>query len=253
MRLIVAFGTLGIVLAAMATRQALHAEGAAWLAVAVEAQCALCLIVLSILYAMRSAGVDVEGLARGSVASWAIRIVLLPYMALGAFSLYLSRWFDRGGLLNPIATGLFVGRLPFPSERDVLRAAGIDAVLNLCWEFPALSGIARDARFEAIRIPILDGAAPTDCQFDEAVRWVASRRAEGRTVLIHCAQGHGRTATLASAVLVRLGMAGNLGDALAMVRAVRPLAQPSRAQEAALRRYLVSPVDADQPELESRS
>lgn len=243
MRFMLAFGIMGLVLAAVAIRQAGQADGAGWLIVAVEAYCAVCLLTLSVAYGLRSAGVDVEELMRRPGASVVLRIVLLPYRVLGGSALYLSRWSDREGPLNPIGTGLYIGRLPFPSERAGLRAAGVDAVLNLCWEFPGLSGIDRDPRFESFWVPILDGAAPTDRQFDEAARWVAARRAEGRCVLVHCAQGHGRTATIAAAVLVRLGLAEDDEEALAIIRAARPLARPSRGQRSVLRRHLAGTAD----------
>lgn len=235
------FGLLGAILTALAAHQARQATGVGWLVVAVEAEAAICLFALSALYGLRSAGICVEDVSRRPGWATAIRVIILPNLLLGRFSLHVGRWFDREGLLNPLAPGLFIGRFPFPSERDGLRAAGIDAVLNLCWEFPGLSGSRRGPRFETGRVPILDGAAPSDRQFDDAVRWVAARRDEGRCVLIHCAQGHGRTSTVAAAVLVRLGLAPDAGQALATIRAARPFARPSRGQEAALIRYLSAP------------
>jgi hypothetical protein len=72
--------------------------------------------------------------------------------------------------------------------------------------------------------------------FDSETQWHAT----GWCVLIHCAQGHGRTATIAAAVLVRLELAADAEEALARVRAVRPFAVPSREQKAALMQYLAS-------------
>jgi protein-tyrosine phosphatase len=89
-------------------------------------------------------------------------------------------------------------------------------------------------------VPILDAGAPTESQFQTAVEVVTQWRATGRSVLIHCAQGHGRTATIAAAVLVRLQLAADAGEALSRVRAVRPFAIPSREQKAALMKYLAS-------------
>jgi hypothetical protein len=244
MRFPLIFGLFGIILATWAARQAQQAAGSEWIPVALEAQLAICFLALAALYGLRLSGVRVENITRRPGWSLLLRVILLPYMLLGRISLYVARWFDREGLMNPLAPGLFIGRLPFPSERSWVREAGVDAVLSLCWEFTDPSGAGREPRLEMGRVPILDGAAPTDGQFEEAVRWVAARRAEGRCVLIHCAQGHGRTATIAAAVLVRLGLATNVEQALPMIRAARPLARPSRGQMAALIRYLSSPTAA---------
>lgn len=233
MRFAVVFGLLGIALPAMAARSA---GGWGWLA-AGELYLGACFLTLGAIYGLRAAGLKVEAALDRPGWSFAFRLVLLPYLTLGAVALYISRWFDREGLFNPIAPGLFIGRLPFPNELSELRAAGIDAVLNLCWEFPRLSGVDREPGIETVRAPLLDGSPPTDRQFEEAVQHIAQWRAEGRNVLIHCAQGHGRTATITAAVLIRLGLASDVDEALALIRASRPFAKPSRSQLAALRRY----------------
>lgn len=240
MRFVLAFGLCGLTLALLAGRTAREDTGAPALRVvtaAAEAQGALCSLALATVYGLRQAGVNVEDALSGPGRSRAAaRVVLWPYRALGGLTLYvLARWFDREGLLNAVAPGLFLGRLPFRSEGRELREAGVQGVVNLCWEFPgpgAVPGIA------TARVPILDGAPPTDRQFTAVVDQVARWRAEGKAVLIHCAQGHGRSATVTAAVLLRLGLAGDVERALALIRAARPGARPSRGQRAALVRFL---------------
>lgn len=240
MRFALAFGLCGASLAALAAGQARQAAGLGWLPVAAEAYLAAGFLSLAALYGLRRAGVVVEDYLRRPGWSHVVRGAVLPYLAAGAAALYLSRRFDREGLLNAVAPGLSIGRLPFPSEREALRRAGVRAVLNLCWEFPRLSGVGREAGIETAFVPILDGSPPTPRQFEEATRRVARWRAEGRCVLVHCAQGHGRSATVVAASLVRLGLAPDADQALAIIRAARPPARPSRAQRAALDRYTSS-------------
>lgn len=226
MRFAVVFGFLGAATLAIAARSA---GGWGLLAIA-ELYLGACFLTLAAIYGLRAAGLNVEAALDRPVVSLIARAVLLPYPIIGAVALYISRWFDREGLFNPVAPGLFIGRLPFPNELPQLRPAGIDAVLNLCWEFPRLSGVDR--------APLLDGSPPTDGQFERAVQRVSQWRVEGRNVLIHCAQGHGRTATITAAVLIRLGLASDVDEALALIRAARPFAKPSRGQLAALRGYV---------------
>jgi Dual specificity phosphatase, catalytic domain len=172
--------------------------------VGTEVYMAISPLALATVYGLRETVMSVEDVRLPGIWSLIGGAILLPYSALGAITLYISRWFDREGLFSSVAPDIYVGRLPFPFELARLRAAGIDAVLNLCWEFPRLSGADRTPNFVMAQVPILDGSPPSDTQFYAAVHQVAQWRAEGRCVLIHCAQGHGRTATITGATLIHL-------------------------------------------------
>ena len=240
MRFTLAFGFLGLILAGLAVRLARHASAGWWWLVGAETYLAICFLAIAAVYGLRKAGISVEDVRVPSAASLVLRVTLLPYLALGALTLYVGRWFDSDGLLNLVSPVLYIGRLPFPAERPGLRDAGVQAVLNLCWEFPRLSGTDADLGLETAHVPILDGAPPTDRQFQAAVQTVARWHAAGRCVLIHCAQGHGRTATITAAVLVELALVADVEQALSRVRATRPSAYPSGEQKEALIQYLRS-------------
>lgn len=237
MHFALAFGLLGSVLIAFAAYSAAHANCAGWLAVGVEIELAACLLALAAVYAARAAGVSVEDRLRRPAWSLLSGAVLLPYFALGLLSLYVARWFDREGLFNPVAPGLYLGRLPFPSERAWIRATAITAVLNLCWEFPQVSGMEREPGIATAHVLILDGSPPTAQQFRQAVTWAEQWRTEGRCARVHCAQGHGRTATIAAAILLKCGLTSDVDEALATIRAARPGARPSRREREALARF----------------
>ena len=159
MRFTLAIGLLGSVVATLALRLTGQAVGIWWLLVCVEFYLAICLMSLAAVYGLRSGGVRVEELLLRPVWWPIVRVILLPYSLLGGITLYIARWFSREGLLNRVAPGLYIGRLPFPYELVKLRAAGIEAVLNLCWEFPRFSGTDREPGFETAHVPILDGFA----------------------------------------------------------------------------------------------
>ncbi|WP_337177418.1 hypothetical protein [Paludisphaera sp.] len=199
----------------------------------VEACVGLSFAVLAMAYGLQAAGVDVGSMSRRPLA----RGLLLPYRILGRAMIFLAGLLGREPARDVPADGIVLGRLPFERERAAPRREGIDAVLCLCWEFP---GLAADGGLETARVAMLDGAPPTRRQLDEAVERVARWRAEGRCVLIHRAQGHGRTATVAAASLVRRGVASDARAVLAAVRAARPRARPSAAQTAALERFVES-------------
>jgi hypothetical protein len=236
------FGALALVLAVMAVAQAQVATGTSTaLGSAVAGYAAACFGVLAILYGLRSLDVTVEELLfRTRWTSVILRVALAPYLVLGALILSVGRRLDPEEPRSEIAPGLSIGRLPSRSEGEQLARCGITAILSLCWELPPSRrgtwGGATSMAWE----PILDAAPPTERQFRKAVRQVTTWRAEGRSVLVHCAQGHGRSATIAAAVLVCCGEASNADEALARIRAARPRARPSSGQCRAIDRFLES-------------
>ena len=79
--------------------------------------------------------------------------------------------------------------------------------------------------------------APTLPQLDRSARWVEARRREGRIVLVHCAQGHGRSVTTLAGAMLLLDEAAGPGEALERIQAVRSLARPARDQIEMLERF----------------
>lgn len=70
--------------------------------------------------------------------------------------------------------------------------------------------------FKYLHIPIPDGLAPTDEQFEEILKWL-----NGSGNLVHCVGGIGRTGTVIAAYLiVKEGL--NVGEAIDEVRYYRP-------------------------------
>lgn len=82
---------------------------------------------------------------------------------------------------------------------------------------------ANDGR-AAVWFPIPDLHAPPPEQFDPFIDVVVARLDAGERLLVHCGAGIGRAGTTAVIVLLRLGL--DLDDALARVKAHRPMAGP---------------------------
>jgi len=76
----------------------------------------------------------------------------------------------------------------------------------------------------AVWFPIHDLNAPPLDRTLELLDDLQARLAGGEHLLLHCAAGIGRTGTLAACILVQQGM--SVDDALALVRASRPMAGP---------------------------
>jgi protein-tyrosine phosphatase len=148
----------------------------------------------------------------GRLAWWSL-LVLLPVLLLLWGLWRLVRLFSREPVCTEVAPGLWLGRRAFVRELP----PGVLLVVDLTAEFPAPSGI-RSGR-DYLALPTLDGIAPDEDSFRAALARVAACPGP---VYIHCAQGHGRSALLAAAVLLRRGLAGDVRQAEAMLRQARP-------------------------------
>ena len=83
-------------------------------------------------------------------------------------------------------------------------------------------------------LPVYDCGAPTVAQLDEAVEWAAEQRAAGREVLVHCANGHGRSATVLAACMLAQGLVQSPEEAESVMQRVRPLVKINSTQGASL-------------------
>jgi hypothetical protein len=189
--------------------------GAAFVALAVWTRAwillwpAAVLLAVAVLYladAPRALGKRADGtLAWWAWLAWA---PLLGYMRL----LHeLARSVTGESVADEVAAGVWVGRRPRAHELP----PGIAIVVDLCAEMPEAPGVAAGRGYLAL--PTLDAMSPAPAQIARAVDAVL---AAGGPAFIHCAFGHGRSATVAAALLVRRGEA-TLDDVEHKLRARR--------------------------------
>lgn len=157
----------------------------------------------------------------------------LPWFAWAAWGpLFVYQWIAheaaRRLTSEPVATeivpGVWVARRPRPDELP----PNITIVVDLCAELPAARGIAVGRTY--LSIPTLDATAPTPSEIARAVDAIV---ATPGGAFIHCAFGHGRSATVAAAVLVRRELA-TLDDVERLMKARRPRIGLNATQRAAL-------------------
>ena len=163
--------------------------------------------------------------ADGTLAWWAW-LAWAPLFGYMRLMHELARSLTDEPVGTEVAAGIWVGRRPRAHELP----PGIAIVVDLCAELAETAGVA-DGRIY-LAIPTLDATAPTPAQIAKAVDAVL---AAGGPAFIHCAFGHGRSATVAAAVLVRRGDA-TLADVEARMQALRPRIGLNAIQRAALRR-----------------
>jgi protein-tyrosine phosphatase len=123
---------------------------------------------------------------------------------------------------NEVAPGIFVGRMSPLRELP----PGVRWVIDLTCELVPPRGV-RGPTYRCL--PTLDGTAPPDETFWPLVKEVAQLDAP---VFIHCAAGHGRSATFAAAVMVQRGLAADVDAAEAMMKRQRPRVALGAAQRA---------------------
>ena len=92
------------------------------------------------------------------------------------------------------------GAPTYERDYELLLALGITAVVDLRAERTADAEFfeAHGIAFRQYRVP--DVTVPVPEVLTDAVAWIDAQLADGRTVLVHCAKGRGRSATVARRV-----------------------------------------------------
>jgi protein-tyrosine phosphatase len=150
----------------------------------------------------------------GSASSW----LLAPYL-LGAW-INSRLWTRKHPQADQVVEGVWLGRVPTDQE-----AAPFAAVLDLSAELPVrLSGPTYR------NLPLLDLLAPDSEACRQGAALIEELRQQG-PLLVCCALGYSRSATLVAAWLLHSGRASSIEQAIELIRAARPqivLGEPQR-------------------------
>jgi protein-tyrosine phosphatase len=110
-----------------------------------------------------------------------------------------------------VTENLATGPAPMSYDHlDHLKAAGIDAIMNLCAEYCDLHDIESGHGFEVYYLPIEDEETPQLQALDKALDWLDESIYLGKKVYVHCRYGIGRTGTIISSYLLRRGLGSKL-------------------------------------------
>lgn len=162
----------------------------------------------------------------GSRAAWSI-VLLCPAFCATWLIWSLTRHLSKETAFHQLTEDLFIGRRLVDSE----PRPPVEVVVDLCCELPESRPLAQ-LDYRTLRI--LDAAAPAPQALVALIEVLCTER---RPIYVHCAQGHGRTGLIASALLIGRGLAADPEDAVAKVRAARPGVRLGRAQRGALERF----------------
>lgn len=166
-------------------------------------------------------------------------VLLLPYFLLTWVTWHVVRLGLRSGAGHEVAPGVYVGRRPY------LRELPPDTrlVIDMTGEFIPARGIRLAAGEERsyLCVPTLDGSAPPDAAWEKISQAIGALPAGGGSVYIHCAQGRGRSAAVAAAVLIARGLAKDVEEAERLMCEARPVVRLNAAQRAWARRVTALP------------
>jgi len=208
-------------LALLAT--AVNLGGLAWLL------CWPCASFLLVGLAYLGLGPGVFGKRADGRITWWNWLVLLPFLGLTWLVWHLVRLVSREPACHEVGANLFVGRRLFAHEVP----PSVTLIIDLTAEFAVSAAILNGRSYRCL--PTLD-AQPSDAA---AFRQLVLETANWPSgVLVHCANGHGRSATFAAALLMARGIAFDGRAAEALLREKRPGVRLQRGQRQALESFI---------------
>lgn len=113
--------------------------------------------------------------------------------------------FQKKGWWHEIDERVYVGAVPLRCLGHVrkFRKLGVTAVINLMYEYKGPTKEYAAADIEQLHLPVVDHYPPTLEQTEEGVDFVQKHWDAGGVVYIHCKGGHGRSAAIGFAWLLK--------------------------------------------------
>ncbi|HVF85808.1 MAG TPA: dual specificity protein phosphatase family protein [Abditibacteriaceae bacterium] len=158
-------------------------------------------------------------------------VVFWPYHLLNSFSLFVFRRLGRENAFDKIDHNVFLGCRLNRGDNDIISRLNICSVLDLTCEFSETASL-RQLSYRCI--PVLDTCAPKLAELQNGAAWIVQQTSEG-AVYVHCALGHGRSATFVAAYLLMNGKACNAQEAVDQVAVLRSKIELSASQRALLK------------------
>ena len=166
--------------------------------------------------------------ASGTLAPWAV-VSCLPVFLLNYGLYYLQRIVRSEEAANAeVAPDWFGGRMPTPAELP----AGTTTIVDLTAELIAHPEVRAHAGYRSF--PMLDDGFPASAELERIVSALVDRPGP---MLIHCAAGHGRSATLAAALGLVRGHFDDPNHAEQQMRLARPRIKLRSLQRERLRQW----------------
>ncbi|HEX6240336.1 MAG TPA: hypothetical protein VFZ61_05565 [Polyangiales bacterium] len=174
-------------------------------------------------------GAAVTGKRGNGTFTWHAALLLMPYLAAAELAWYAVRVLGQEEPWQEVSRGLFLGRRVQHWELP----ARVGVVLDMTAEFVEPEEVRSGRRY--LCVPTLDGAAPN---VERLARAIVELLPFPGNVYVHCAAGYGRSATAMAVLLVARGLARDVDQAIALMRAARPRVRLRTTQRRTAERVL---------------
>ena len=150
-------------------------------------------------------------------------MIYLPWFFFSLIVWHIQRIISKENPFDEIIENkIWYGRRLLASE----ISEKFDAVIDLTSEFIEPNIIVD--RFEYISLPLLDGIKPNKNFFKKLKEIIP--QIKNKKIFVHCAQGHGRTATVTLFIMKNLNFIDKYEDGLKKILQFRPGAKVSKEQ-----------------------